>query len=1019
MSYKIALTGKICVCTKDALEDKNHVKIWHWLSGVNHQGGVEMRTKTFALLMTSTMLAVSGQAFAQDSDSGAADAPETSDSIVVTGTRIVRDGYTAPTPVTVASTEDLAKSTPSNIPDALNKLPQFQNSLSPGKSANNFSAIPIHGNVLNLRGLGTPTANPKGPLRTLILADGIRVPPTTYVGTVDTNVIPNLLVERVDVVTGGASAAWGSDAVAGVVNFVLDKDFVGIKGQAQAGIDQRGDNANQRLGLAYGTEFGGGRGHLLLSGEYYNNDGMLRSDRAVGRESWTYVGSNANCVNTTTDPTACSPGGSLNPFVAMSNVLIAGNNDVGIIKGSSVAGFPYTNYVYNGDGTFSPFDSGTATGTPGFSVGGDGYTIPADTAAIAPYKTYQGFGRLSYDVSDNVNAYVQGIYSRTEMSYDALGNSLVTPVNLYKGNPYLPADIDALLTTTDDYISFGQYSPENPKPRANETTDFWMGTLGFDAEFGGWKANVSYTHGESIHNVAQSGLYDQRNLYAAVDVVTDPSTGNPTCRVLLDPTYAAAYAGCLPLNVLAGAPSISSPDAYDWVTGTSRYRAKLKHDSIVGTISGSPFELPAGPVDVVLGAEWRKQSLSLTSNADPATLSALDAPVERAEYFAGLRGVPGSVLYYWLMNVGVADGSETVKEVFGEIAVPILADTPGFEELSVNGAVRLTDYESSGSVTTWKVGGSWRPVSDLLLRATYSRDIRAPNLYELYRGDTSGIGIVLDPVTNINFNIPTVSGGNPDLEPEVAKTLSFGAVVSPSFLPGFSLSVDYYSIKLDKAIDSLSAQQIVDNCYTYGDSAPTCSLISRPSPTEFPTLVRIAEANVASLETAGIDIDATYRTFMGEDSALTVRLYANYLDKFTTQLTPDQPVLHYEGVSFVGSNPVGYPRWRGSLMVDYTNGPFGVTLSEQYIHSIRRGRPGQTENFVDAKVPAIWYTDLSLRYTVEQGSGEFEFFTTVNNLFDKDPPLVPGTVPGVNLPTNIALYDVIGRSYTAGVRFKF
>lgn len=995
-----------------------------------------MRKDAIRLLMCSTGLVLSGQAFAQDAtradvQAEAVDDAAVAETITVTGTRITRDGYTAPTPVTVAATEDLAKSTPSSIPDALNKLPQFQNSLSPGKSANNFAAIPIHGNILNLRGLGTPTANPKGPLRTLILADGIRVPPTTYIGTIDTNVIPNLLVERVDIVTGGASAAWGSDAVAGVVNFILDKDFTGIKGVAQAGISERGDNANQRLGLAVGTPFGGGRGHITLSGEYYNNDGMLRSDRDYGRQSYTYVGSNPTCNPAGQATGYCTPGGPGNPLIAASPVRITSNNDNGIINGAVIGGaaapaFPFRGFVSNGDGTFRPFQNGTATGTAGFQIGGDGYSIPSDTAAVAPYETWQGFGRVSYDLTDNISAYAQGIYSRTTLEYDALANSITTPVNIYGGNPYLPDAIAALLPTSNDYISFGQYTTQNPKPHATEKTDFLMGTLGFEAKLSDWTANLSYTHGQSKQKVAQSGLYDQRRLYAAVDVVTDPNTGNPTCRVLLDPQYAADYAGCLPLNVLNGPPSATSPAAYDWVTGTSRYDARLKHDSIVGSIGGSPFELPAGPVDVVVGAEWRRQSLNLNSNADPATL---DTAAERGEYFAGLRGVPGSVLYYWLTNVGIARGSETVKEAFGEIAVPILADTPGFQELSVNGAIRYTDYSSSGGVTTWKLGATWKPIRDLLLRGLYSRDIRAPNLYELYRGDTSGIGITLDPVcvenlpaggnaSACNVNVNTLSGGNPNLEPEVADTYSFGAVATPAFLPGFSLAVDYYSIKLDKAIDALDRQQIVDNCYRFGADSPTCALITRPTPTAFPTLIRIAEANIASLKTSGVDIDATYRTLLGA-GALSLRLYLNYLDKFTTQLTSDQPVLHYEGVSVVGSNPVGYPKWRGNFAVDYENGPFGITLTEQYIHSVKVGRPGQPENFVDPDVPAVWYTDLSMRYTVGEGDGEFQFFTTVNNLFDKQPPLIPATVPGVNLPTNIALYDTIGRAFTAGVRLEF
>lgn len=196
-----------------------------------------------------------------DTDTGA-DLAGPAFAIVVTGSRIVRDGYTAPTPVTVATTDDLLRGTPSSVADALNKLPQFTNSLSSSKSANNFSNVPIHGNVLNLRGLGLPSSNPKGPLRTLILFDGLRVSPTAYTGTIDTNVLPQMLIQRVDVVTGGASAQWGSDAVAGVVNFGLDKKFTGLKGVAQAGISERGDVGNQRLGAAVGADFAGGAGHI-------------------------------------------------------------------------------------------------------------------------------------------------------------------------------------------------------------------------------------------------------------------------------------------------------------------------------------------------------------------------------------------------------------------------------------------------------------------------------------------------------------------------------------------------------------------------------------------------------------------------------------------------------------------------------------------------------------------------------------------------------------------------------------
>lgn len=982
-----------------------------------------MRLRTISWLLASSVLTAAVPAFAQDT--GANDEAANSDAIVVTGTRIVRDGYEAPTPVTVATVEDLVKSTPTSIPDALNKLPQFQNSFGPGRSASNFSNLPIHGNVLNLRGLGTTGINPKGPLRTLIMFDGLRVPGTTYIGTVDTNVLPQMLIQRVDVVTGGASANYGSDAVAGVVNFILDKKFTGIKGVAQYGVSSRGDNDNYRLGIAGGLNFAEGRGHAMFSAEMYSNSGMLRNQRDIGRAGYAYVNAATSCTNTTSDPLACVAGGSLNPYSIAADVRLRDSAEYGKITGSTLgASFPYLNYLFNADGTFRPFVNGTPTGGTGATtvqIGGDGYRIPDKTHTIKPVKTYQFFARLDYEVADDVNIYAQGIYSRQNLRYSPLANSLVTPVTLFKGNPYIPSAIDALLGPSDS-INVSAYSSGGPGTNVIERTDYYMGTIGVDAKLGdGWRVALNYTHGQSTHDMAQSGLYDWRKLFAAVDVVS--VGGTPTCRVLTDPAFAAAFAGCSPINVLRGLPSVTSPAGYAYATGTSRYHAKSKQDSVVLTVNGSPFSLPAGPVDIVVGAEYRSDSLLLTSNANPALL---DTAAERTAYFAGLRGV-NATSFYWLTNVGIADASSNVKEVFGEIAIPIVKDKPGLVDLSLNGAIRVTDYSSTGSVTTWKFGGVWKPIEDLTLRATYSRDIRAPNLYELYAGDSSTISIINDPFnattgigSGTNVNRDQVSGGNPLLEPEVAKTLSVGAVIAPKGIPGLSLSIDYYRIRLKGAINGLSAQLIVNNCTTFGSSAPECALITRSGGLTSPiTLIRNAEANISFINTAGIDFDLSYR-----NGPFSARLYLNYLTQFETQLNNGQPVIDWAGGNVVGSNPIAYPRLRGNLSLDYTKGRFGVTITEQMIGGMGRfinavnPLPGAS-NFVGGKVGAVFYTDLTLRYKLPVMNDGVEAFFTANNLFDKKPPLIPGVTPGVNLPTNIGVYDVIGAAFTAGVRFKF
>jgi len=964
--------------------------------------------------------------------------------IVVTGTRIVRNGYTAPTPVTVATTEELARTTPSSVPDALNKLPQFSNSLSAAKSASNFSNIPIHGNVLNLRGLGLPGNNPKGPLRTLILFDGIRVPPTEYVGTIDANVLPELLMQRVDVVTGGASAQWGSDAVAGVVNFILDKKFVGIKGVAQYGLAERGYNHNQRVGLAGGMNFAGDRGHILISGDYFHNDGMLRSDRRIGRENWVFVGANtSSCslANTGLQRTCTvAPGTPGNPYIALPDIRISALNANGRVVNASfpaptaatgnVSTNPFVGMVINPDGTTRPFNLGTAVGTTGFQQGGDGYFISPHTYAVTPTKSYQTFGRVSYDVTPDVEIFAQGVYSRAKIHYLTQTKSLIPPteaLTIFKDNPFLPAAIAASLPTSADSIVIGQQDAGQPQPTADEKTDFWMATAGLDGKFKSLHWNVNYTHGSSTHDMDNAGLYENQKLYAAADVVL--VNGTPTCRVLTlgDPTLNSRFAGCTPINPFRGDISKTSPAGYDYVTGTSSYRAKIKQDGVQANLSGSLFDMPAGPVDFAVGAEWRKQKLDLTTNADPALL---DTPTERNAFFAGLRGVPSSTLFYWLTNVGAAEGSVNVKEAYGEIAVPILKDTPGFQELSINGAGRITDYSTSGTVETWKLGLLWKPIHELLLRANLSRDIRAPNLFELFAGPQSGIGIINNPQTGTNVNANTITSGNPNLKPEIGKTLTIGGVVSP--FRGFSASIDWYKIKVTDMIETLGSQQIVNNCFNAGGTgAPECALIERDPTTGAPTLVHIAPANIAFLKTSGIDFDATYRTRLW-DGDFSARLYANYVSKFDAQQYTGAPISHYAGVNVVISNPAGYPKWRGNLILDYMHGPFGVTISEQYIHHMRLDIPpginiaaaGQPANiqpisFVDDHVPAVWYTDLTLRAKLPTFGGNSEFFFTVNNLFDKDPPLIPGTIPGVNLPTNIAIYDFIGRAYTAGVRFNF
>jgi len=334
-----------------------------------------------------------------------------------TGSRIARSGYEAPTPVTVARADDLLQMTPTSIPDGLNTLPQFQNSSGPARTSHNFANSAVHGNILNLRGVGGN--------RSLILFDGLRVAPTTFQGAVDVDVLPSALLSRVDVVTAGASAAYGSDAVAGVINFVLDRSFLGVKGNIQYGQSERGDNEHRKVSLAGGWSVLGDAGHVLLSAEYSKSDGMLRGDRGISNRGYSYVGKT---------PGAGAPGSPGNPYVIRPDISITNSNYGGVVIGGPLAG----NRVLPG-GFLVPFNPGTPTGTPGYNQGGEGFQIPADVTAVSPLETKKGYARFSYDFDNGMTAYAQGIVSRNETSYITMTNAFNVPTTawIYLDNPWL------------------------------------------------------------------------------------------------------------------------------------------------------------------------------------------------------------------------------------------------------------------------------------------------------------------------------------------------------------------------------------------------------------------------------------------------------------------------------------------------------------------------------------------------------------------------------------------------------
>jgi iron complex outermembrane recepter protein len=905
--------------------------------------------------------------------------------VVVTGSRLVRAaGYTAPTPVTVLSTESLAQKAPTSLPDALNQIPVFQGSISNSQDRNSTSNRVRTGNYLNLRSLG--------PQRVLVLQDGMRLPPTGNAGGTDANMIPQMLIERIEVVTGGASAAYGSDAVSGVVNFIVDKNFEGLKLQGQGGISSRSDNDAYRAGAAYGRSLFDGRMHLTFSAETSHTDGIKdKSTRKLVNEDWAVIGA----------------GTAADPFRNVTGVKFNTGSDGGYISSGPAA---LIRQQFLPDGSVGPFDPGAPTGRAGLGFGGDGYAFAHDSTLVAASTTNQFFGRMSFDLGNDMEAFVQASFS-TAKNWDAGSSSASTGSGgprIFAENAFLDPAVRALFGTTPS-IQIGRNLPEYPNSPVEQRTRALIANAGISGSLGdsSFKWDFTYSYGRTRFN---NETIQNNNIryYAAVDAVVDPASGQIVCRVTLtNPTTAP---GCVPINLI-GAGSITQ-EALDYVLGVSTWESINDLHDVQFSVTGEPFSTWAGPVATVVGAEYRHQSLDQTSNSDTAVT--LDPAA------LGLRGVPVDTRIYGT-SVSFATGSYDIKELFTEVSVPLAKDAFLAKSLELNGAFRYTDYSTSGAVKTWKLGSTYEPGGGVRFRATLSRDIRAPTLYELYSGESLRGQSYSDRLTNTLTGYSEVNRGNPDLQPEIGNTFTGGIVFQPTFLSGFAISADYYRIKIKNAIASqFTSIQVLDQCANSNYTSPLCAQVIRYPDTNLIRRVNIFQTNVSSIQNEGVDLETSFRTDLagGQFSA---RILGTRLLSYTTQGNSAAPTIEYAGVadfSDVGGIPFPMPKWRGNLDLNYTRGGFTVSAQERYIGSYKR-----SHLFVYAEndIPSIAYTDLNLSMELHPGNGPaLQVYTTINNLFDKDYPLVPLSAnPGLPIATFRSIYDVVGRYYTLGVRAKF
>lgn len=974
-----------------------------------------------ALLTGGSLVAFAPGAYAQSAPPQAADEEQRAkeSDIIVTGSRLVQDGYQAPTPVTVLSAESLEQFGAASIPEALRDLPSLVKS-------NSSRAVPLGssgdpnanlGNYLNLRNLGNQ--------RSLLLMDGMRVPPTRSNGLTDANVVPQFLVSRVEVVTGGASAAYGSDAVAGVINYIMNNRFTGIKGSIQGGVSQRGDDVSYRGGLAVGTALMDDRLHIVASAEYRKDKGIdSLCARPLGCRAYA-IGGIRGAGRDAQNVAIPTPGTATNPFIVYEGVSNIGLTPGGYISAAFNAnGTPNTagalalagNRIVTGPtgAVLAPYARGTQVNTS-LCILCDGGVVDANSIElISPLETAQFYGHAEFDITPDITVWAQGNYGQSKthlnLTNEYFFGTSTNTLTIYSGNAFLSPAVQALMNSTGTaaFQLDGQRSGAGNLYQMDfdsltKNRAFQVGIKGNIANNWKWKIYGA----DSVSSLRSSGHQSESaKLYAALDAVRDPS-GNIVCRVTL--TNPGVFPGCVPLNLFgADAPSQA---AKDYVRGTFVSLQKTTLKSVGGDIAGSPFSTWAGPVAMAVGAEWRKQTLNVTSNT-------LD-PVPKA----GVRFGTASDLRFRNTNIFPTTGSATVREQFAEVDVPLLKDSAIARSLNINGAVRFTDYSNSGKVTSWKVGGAWQINNDLRLRVTRSRDIRAPTLDDLFGAPTQTTALLNDThlQPNVNSAATTVTRGNPDLKPEKANTWTVGAVFNPAWLPGFNASVDWYQIRVTDAIQSFGGVQLIGACEASNGTSPLCAAVVRPGPfsdrsaANFPTLILAQSFNANKLIVKGVDLEASYRAPLA-GGQLNLRLLGTYQYEFQSQASPVNPLV----------NSAGYqtnPKLNMTASIGYDKGPFGIDFRTQRVGSWDQNSPvGQSpiQIFQYNKIDAVYYSDLSLTYDLQFASAKkMQVFLNISNLFDRSPPLIPNAIPTLGYPTTRALYDVVGRSFSAGVRFTY
>jgi outer membrane receptor protein involved in Fe transport len=982
-------------------------------------------------------------------------AQQSLEEITITGTRIVRSGMVTPVPTTAVQAAELQNMSPGPLFDSLVQLPPFFANQAPEQVNGGQNS---GGSNLNLRGAGLN--------RTLVLLDGRRVVPTNRFGAVDVAMFPEELMRSVEVVTGGASASYGTDAVAGVVNFILDTDYEGFKGHAQMGETRYGDGDNYEAGFAFGIPVGE-RGHLIGSIEKFDVD-QISNFEALRKRDFV------NNVARVTNPAPTGPTNLVLPNVSPTNW-----NQTGIIN---APGTPLDKLVFNPDGTVSPLPfSGIGALNGGCNCQSGpvrDFGSDVDNEIAAGNERETAFIYYENEISDNLTFYAQTLLGRNEVTdrRENISFILTWAPRLFAENAYLPPSLAQQIATLGStagqpasyprYVNFALFGVNNgagPLEDVRQITknDLFSGTVGFEAQLerdgflDGWRMNAYYQHGNNEQNFDTDNGIRVDRIPLAFDAVRHPTTGQPVCYAAL--ANPAVFGDCVPMNIFGGVQNIS-PEAARYIVDDYKIAFQdTSQDFVEFVMTGDLWEgWGAGAISAAFGASYRSEKLD-QSTPDPtdefpatpsgALLSDLGvlAPGVRGiiEEFMpggvpGIRNVPAgfrgdanssSITFSSLRAIS---GGYDVRDVFGELNIPIVSNAGWARQFDVSTALRWADYSGSGEIWAGKVGMNWQVTDTVRLRATQSRDVRAATLRERF-DQTRGGTTVNDPanrnpVTGVIPSISTASfsGGNPNVNPEKADTTTAGIVFQPARVDGLSVSFDWYEIDINDAIAQLASQAVVNGCFA-GDQS-LCPFVIRDPINN--SIVRVDNLfiNLQRQIIEGTDLELSYNFGNFGLRTFVTRLIENSLQ--SPGGAPD------DRAGDIGGSNAGFPELKITANLSWSRGPLSLFVQERYLDGgkldrtliegdrtliAQLGLPTSFSTIDDNSIDSTYYTDLGVRYAFGRDDA-WEIFGNINNVFDQEPRATPQILgrAGVNEFNSAAqLYDLLGRNMVVGARLTF